>query len=203
MTVSVKEERLEIKLGGFGGQGIISAGYLLGKAAALFDGRFATMTQSYGPESRGGACSSLVVIVPHAEAYPAMTHLDFLAVMSQEAAETYGPQAGHQTVVLVDRDLVTWRRSPKAIKVPAIAIAESLGNKLAANVAMLGALCRVMEGRPGGVTRRALEQAVASQFKKSIVDLNMKALAAGYDWEEPEDPRQAVLEVFAKTSSPG
>ncbi|MDO8611434.1 MAG: 2-oxoacid:acceptor oxidoreductase family protein, partial [Dehalococcoidia bacterium] len=77
--------RQEVRLGGFGGQGIILAGYMLGKAAALYDGKEAVFTQAYGPEARGGACSADLVISDEPIGYPMVSRPDLLVLMSQEA----------------------------------------------------------------------------------------------------------------------
>src|SRR3990170_4993194 len=85
--------RQEVRLAGFGGQGIILAGYVLGKAAALYDGKNAILTQSYGPEARGGACSAELVISDEPIDYPLLSQPDFLVCMSQEAFSKYGAAA--------------------------------------------------------------------------------------------------------------
>src|SRR3989337_4385141 len=82
--------RQEVRLGGVGGQGIILAGYILGKAAALYDGKEAVFTQAYGPEARGGACSAELVISDEAIDYPMVSRPDLLVLMSQEAFTKYG-----------------------------------------------------------------------------------------------------------------
>src|SRR3970282_2455512 len=82
--------RQEVRLGGFGGQGIILAGYMLGKAAALYDGKEAVFTQAYGPEARGGACSADLVISDEAIDYPMVSRPELLVLMSQEAFTKYG-----------------------------------------------------------------------------------------------------------------
>src|SRR3972149_7606969 len=94
--------RQEVRLGGFGGQGIVLAGYILGKAAALYDGKEAVFTQSYGPEARGGACAAELVISDDVIDYPMVSRPDLLVLMSPEAFTKYGsavaagaPPLGH------------------------------------------------------------------------------------------------------------
>ena len=82
-------KHLEVKLGGFGGQGIILAGYILGKAASIYDKNNATLTQSYGPESRGGACSAQLIISNEEVDFPEVLHPDILALMSKEAYDKF------------------------------------------------------------------------------------------------------------------
>src|SRR3972149_10233566 len=86
--------RQEVRLGGFGGQGIILAGYMLGKAAALYDGKEAVFTQAYGPEARGGACSADLVISDEPIGYPMVSRPELLVLMSQEAFTKYGSAGG-------------------------------------------------------------------------------------------------------------
>ena len=99
--------RMDIKLGGFGGQGIVLSGYILGKAASIFDNMEAVLTQSYGPEARGGACSADVVISKSKIDYPYLKDIKILVVMSQEAYGTYTKQLGEGGMLIYDEDLVT------------------------------------------------------------------------------------------------
>src|SRR3990172_12200125 len=98
--------RQEVRLGGFGGQGIILAGYILGKAAALYDGKEAVFTQAYGPEARGGACSADLVISDEPIGYPMVSRPDLLVLMSQEAFTKYGSAVADGAQLIVDTDLV-------------------------------------------------------------------------------------------------
>ena len=75
----------EIRIAGFGGQGVILAASVIGKAAAIFQGGYATMTQSFGPEARGGSSSAQVILDGDPILYPYVTQPDILVVMSQEA----------------------------------------------------------------------------------------------------------------------
>lgn len=106
-------KRDEIVLGGFGGQGIILAGYIMGKAAAIFDNKNATFTQDYGPEARGGACRARVVISDSHISYPYIEHPSVLAVMSQEAYTKYSPDLRPGAPLFVDADLVKAKKTKK------------------------------------------------------------------------------------------
>ncbi len=103
MTVNQKKE---IIITGFGGQGIIMAGRILGRSAALGDRKESVFTQSYGPESRGGACSAEVIISDKIIYYPYVIHPDILICMSQAGYEKFAEQATEKTVLLIDKDLV-------------------------------------------------------------------------------------------------
>ncbi|TAK21196.1 MAG: hypothetical protein EPO26_14760 [Chloroflexota bacterium] len=167
--------RTEIRLAGFGGQGIILAGHLIGKAAALYDGRFASMSQSYGPEARGGACAAEVVISDDPIDYPLVEKPDILVLMSREAANKYGEDASASRFILIDDGLVHLDAGVTAHGIPATRLAEKLGNKIAANVVMVGFLIAVT----GAISRDAAEQALRSTVRARTLDLNLRALAAG------------------------
>ncbi|MDH5624239.1 MAG: 2-oxoacid:acceptor oxidoreductase family protein, partial [Candidatus Bathyarchaeota archaeon] len=98
--------RLEVRLAGFGGQGIISAGLMLAVAACIYEDRNAVQTRSYGPESRGGACKSEVVISDEKIDFPTVTEPDVLIVMSQEAYNAYVDTVKKGGTLLLDSDLV-------------------------------------------------------------------------------------------------
>jgi 2-oxoglutarate ferredoxin oxidoreductase subunit gamma len=173
--------KTQIRLSGFGGQGIILAGQILGKAVTLFEGRNAVMTQSFGPEARGGACSADVVLSDGRIHYPGVTAPDVLVVMSEEAARTYGPGAGEGSLVLVNEELVrTVPQGPglRVRSIPATRIAERLGQVMAANIVMLGFLA----AQSGTVGRDALEKALLDTLPAASHELNKRAFAAGYEY---------------------
>jgi 2-oxoglutarate ferredoxin oxidoreductase subunit gamma len=169
--------RQEIRLAGFGGQGIILAGYILGKAAALYGGREAILTQSYGPEARGGACSAELVVDDQPIDYPTLESPAILVLMSQEAFEKYGPQVGPGTTVMVESDLV--EGAPDEWPgIPATRLAEELGARISANIVMVGFLT----GITGLLNAEAVEHAVSTSVPERTVELNLKAFTAGYQY---------------------
>jgi 2-oxoglutarate ferredoxin oxidoreductase subunit gamma len=176
--------RHEIRFAGFGGQGIILAGLITGRAAALHDGKEAIVTQSYGPEARGGACSAQLVLDERPIDYPMVTRPDVLVVISQEAAQKYTGDLADDCQVLIDQDLVELPAGvPWAVsKIPATAIAEQLGNRMAANVVMLGFFTAVT----GAVGRQSMEAAIKASVKERFIDLNMRAFEAGYTYARQE-----------------
>ena len=110
-----QRERTEVKLGGFGGQGIILAGLILGRAATVYAGRNAVLSQSYGPESRGGACMAEIIISDGEISYPRVVNPNIGVMMSQEAYTNYGRTRPAQTPLIVDEDLVkTYGEAEKA-----------------------------------------------------------------------------------------
>ncbi|MGD8331162.1 MAG: 2-oxoacid:acceptor oxidoreductase family protein, partial [Acidobacteriota bacterium] len=99
-------EPLEIRVSGLGGQGVILAGYIIGKAASIYDGKEATMAQAYGPEARGSACSSQVIISGATIHYPYVTEPGVLVCMSQEAQDKFAKEVKPGGIVLIDETLV-------------------------------------------------------------------------------------------------
>lgn len=176
---------IEIRLGGVGGQGIALAGSLLGKAAAIFDGKEAVFTQTYGPEARGGASRADVIIGERPVAYPFVTRPDILAVLFQEAYARFRPDLKDDGVLIVDADLVAVHDDDsKAIRLPAVRIATELGNKLVSNIVLLGYLA----GTTGAVSREGLEQALRASVAKQHLDIDLAALDAGYARAAREQP---------------
>ena len=172
--------RIEIRLSGFGGQGIILAGYILGKAAALYDHKHATMTQNYGPESRGGACSAQVIVADVPVSYPHLTQPQVLVAMSQEAYIKYAGELTDGGLLVIDEDLVRPNGDAthaQLFSVPATRIAEQMGRKMIANIVMLGCLAALDHT----VSVDALRQAVRESVPKGTEELNLKAFDRGYE----------------------
>lgn len=172
---------MEIRFGGFGGQGIIRSGIILGRAASIYDGNFATMNQTFGPEARGGACSSQIVISRDRILYPYVTESDVLVAMSQEGYEKFRQEVKDKKgVVLYDEDLVKLKKDKKAKYYPirATKMAEDLGNRIIANVVMLGFLIAI--ARP--VSIEAMEKAIPETVPSRFAELNLKAFRLGYDY---------------------
>ncbi len=168
--------RKEIRITGFGGQGIALAGNVLGKAVALYAGLEAVMTQAYGPEARGGASSANLVVADEPIDYPFVQSPDILVAMSQDAYATFRASARPGALVIIDEDLVTPEPGDRPLGVPATRLAEGLGQRRAANIVMLGFFAAVA-GLPD---RAALEKAIETSLRPKLVPLNLKAFAAGY-----------------------
>jgi 2-oxoglutarate ferredoxin oxidoreductase subunit gamma len=168
--------RHEIRISGFGGQGIVLAGYLLGKAFSLYQDLDAVMTQSYGPEARGGASSSNIVIADRSIAYPFIQKADIFVALSQEGYTRYRDETVPEAKVLIDSGLVTARAGDQVLSIPATELAEGLGRRIVANVVMLGFLCASLDV----VTREALEKAIRTTVKANVIALNLEAFELGY-----------------------
>lgn len=167
----------EIRISGYGGQGVVLAGQLLGKAASLYDGKCAVFTQSYGPEARGGASCADVVVSNAPVDYPLVEQPDVLVALFQEAYMKYRPMMRPGGVLILESDLVFPKKDEVAHHcVPATKIAEGLGRKIVANVVALGYLV----GATNVVGREAIEQTIRATVKPKTVDLNLRAFDAGF-----------------------
>ncbi len=171
----------EIRFAGYGGQGIIRAGLIAGKAAALYDNKYATMNQDFGPEARGGACSSQLVISNTRVLYPYVTKSDCLIAMSQEGYNKFEPELKDDGLLLIDEDLVLprpARGSIKIFKIPATRFAEQLRSKISANVVMLGFFTSVTNV----VSYEAMKNALPGSVPDKALPLNLKAFEEGYKY---------------------
>jgi 2-oxoglutarate ferredoxin oxidoreductase subunit gamma len=171
----------EIRIAGFGGQGVILCAAIIGKAAAIHEDGFATMTQSFGPEARGGACSAQVILSDMPVLYPYVTNPDVLVVMSQEAYTRFAPELKPGGVLLVERDLVRLSDLPKSARifsVPATRLAEDLGKKMVLNVVMVGFFGAVT----GLISPEALRKAVADSVPAAFRELNLRAFDKGFEY---------------------
>jgi 2-oxoglutarate ferredoxin oxidoreductase subunit beta len=183
--------RTEVQLGGFGGQGIISAGKIVGQAAAIYDGLEVSFTQSYGPEARGGSAGSQVVISSTPIHHPHLIEATNAVIMSQGAYAKYAPELAPGGTLLIDDGLVDLpedhRQDIVTFGLPATRIAEDLGNNRAANTVMLGFWTAIM----GVVSRDAMRQSVADSVPPKTIDVNMQAFDVGFDrGQEIADSRQ-------------
>jgi 2-oxoglutarate ferredoxin oxidoreductase subunit gamma len=169
--------RYEVRLSGLGGQGLILAGRLLAEAAALHDGKYATQTQSYGPESRGGDSRSDVVISDDPIDYPHIIRADLLLAMSQMACDRNFYSLKRDGLLVVDGDLVEHVPTNQAYVVPITSLArQEVGKTVVANVLALGIVVALSEV----VSRRAVITAVLAGAPKGTEKLNRKALEVGF-----------------------
>ena len=171
----------EIRVAGFGGQGVILAAIVIGKAAAIEDGAYATMTQSFGPEARGGACSAQVIVSDQPNLYPYVTAPDILVVMSQEAYAKFTPELKPGGILLIEQDLVrlsVLKPDTRVFSVPATRLAEELGKKMVLNVVMVGFFAAVT----GLIRPESLRKAVLDSVPAAFRDLNAKAFDKGFEY---------------------
>jgi 2-oxoglutarate ferredoxin oxidoreductase subunit gamma len=169
----------EIRIAGFGGQGVILAASVIGKAAAIFQGAYGTMTQSFGPEARGGSSSAQVILSTEPILYPYVTQPDVLVVMSQEAYTRFAPQLKPGGILITEQELVRVDSIPQGVRafgVPATRLAEELGRKVVLNIVMVGFFGAVT----GLLEPDALRKAVADSVPPAMQKLNLEAFDKGF-----------------------
>lgn len=171
--------RVEIRISGFGGQGVVLSGYVIGRACAIGAGRHATMIQSFGPEARGSACSATLVVSDSEVLYPYVRRPDVFVAMSGEGYEKHRDELKDDGILIYEEDLVRpdFKRGQPAFAVPAVRIAESLARPIVQNIVMLGFFTAVT----GLVTREQMREAVAASVPAGTADLNLKALERGFE----------------------
>ena len=170
--------RYEIRLSGFGGQGLIFAAIVLAEAAGTHDGKYVCQTQSYGPEARGGASKAEVVISDEEIDYPKAIKPDLLLAMSQKSCDAYFFDLKPSGMLIVDSTFVKQLPTSRAIAIPFTRIArEKLGKELGANIIALGALAALS----GAVSLSSLEAAVMSRVAEGAEEFNRKALELGIE----------------------
>lgn len=185
-----KQER-HVLITGFGGQGIVMAGDILGKAATLYERKHATMTQNYGPEARGGACSSQVIISSEEILFPCFEEPEVLICLSQEAYTKNIKNLCAGGTLIWETDLVRPRKADSGYKIyniPATRFARELGSNMMANIVMLGFFAAVENIVDGD----ALRKAVLDSVPPATRDNNAQAYDRGREYGE------AILKGRAK-----
>jgi 2-oxoglutarate ferredoxin oxidoreductase subunit gamma len=170
-------ERVTVKFGGFGGQGIVLSSVVLG-LSAVYDGKFVAQRASYGSEARGGRCKSEVIISGEEISYPLIDKLDYLVVLSQQAYDSYINEVDPSGLIIMDPDMISMskeRQDVEMIKIPAAVTADNLGNRIVANMVMLGAL----QARTGVVSKESLEKAIKDSVSSRFHEIDLKALGSG------------------------
>jgi 2-oxoglutarate ferredoxin oxidoreductase subunit gamma len=172
----------EIRVAGFGGQGVIMCASVIGRAASIVENGFATMTQNFGPEARGGACSAQLVLSPTPVLYPYVVKPDLMILMSQEAYAKFAKDIKPGGTLIVEQGLVRVQKlhvpDVKVFAVPATRIAEDLGKRMVSNVVMTGFFGAISGLLQRGSLRKAIEDSVPAAF----AELNRKAFDVGYEY---------------------
>ncbi len=190
----------EIRIAGFGGQGVILSAIVVGKAASIFEGDFATMTQSFGPEARGGACSAQVIVSDAPVLYPYVTQPDILVVMSQEAYSKFAPELKPGGTLVIEQDLVRVGDLPPGTNVfscPATRLAEELGKRMVLNIVMVGFFAAVTKL----LTPESLRQAVADSVPSAFKELNLKAFDKGFEYGKSKAAGEIAAEEQVETKA--
>ncbi len=170
--------KTDIRFGGFGGQGIITASYIIGIAGVMHEGKDALQTQSFGTQARGGQCRAEVMISDIPLSYAPMTNSDALVVMSQPALDSYLKSLKPGGLLIVDSSIVKdipERDDIEIIRIPASEMATKMGNKVIANMILVGALVEKM----GLVKRESLTKAIEDTVPSRFVELNIQAIEEG------------------------
>jgi 2-oxoglutarate ferredoxin oxidoreductase subunit gamma len=179
----------EIRVAGFGGQGVILSAMVIGKAASIYQNGYATLTQSFGPEARGSACSAQLILSDEPILYPYITNPDILIVMSQEAYTKFSPEVKDGGILLLEEDLVhvdQLRSGLQAFACPATRLAEELGKKMTLNIVMVGFFAAIT----GLLNPDALRQAVADSVPDAFVAVNLRAFDKGFEYGLNRRPLQ-------------
>ena len=172
---------IEMRVAGFGGQGVVLAGMVLGRAATIYDNKHVTLTQSFGPEARGSSCSVQLIVSPEPILYPYLTQLDILVAMSQEAYTRFVPELKPDGLLLYEQDLIMLdppRNDIRAYGIPATRLAEELGRRLVLNMVMVG----FVTGLTGLIEPEAARKSVADSVPKGTEALNTAAFEKGLEY---------------------
>ncbi|MGA3288110.1 MAG: 2-oxoacid:acceptor oxidoreductase family protein [Bacteroidota bacterium] len=173
--------RTEIKIGGFGGQGVILSGYIIGRAASIYDNKFATMIQAFGPEARGSYASAQLIISDETISYPYITAPNLMVLMSQEAYTKFASELIAGGTLITEEELVTpnnLRKDVQHFSIPATRLAEELGKKIVLNIVMMGFTSAISNV----VHEQAMIEAVKVSVPKGTEELNLKAFQKGYEY---------------------
>lgn len=173
--------RTEIKIGGFGGQGVILSGYIIGRAASIYDDKNSTMIQAFGPEARGSACSAQLIVANDIIDYPYISAPNIMIVMSQEAYTKFAPELAQGGILITEEDLVNplnLRKDVKHYSIPATRLAEELGRKMVLNIVMMGYLTAVTKI----INKDAMRKAVEVSVPNGTQELNLNAFEKGYEY---------------------
>lgn len=171
--------RREIRIAGFGGQGVVLAGNIIGQAVAVYDKKFAAFTENYGPEARGGSCTAEVVASEEPIGYPYLTQPKLVVILSQDAYHNYGKGLPEDTQLIIDPDLVKPDPLDKHsyLTIPANRLAREMGRVIVANIVLLGFLAAVTDF----ASAEALRKSVLATVPKGTGEFNMKAFDLGYN----------------------
>ena len=170
-------ERTEIRITGFGGQGVVLSGHIIGRACAVHADMHATMIQSFGPEARGSACSTTLAVSDTEVLYPYIGRPDVFVVMSAEGYDKYRDELKEDGILVYEKDLVTVREKEgqRSYGVSSTRLAEEIGRAIVQNIVMLGFFAAATEIVPVETMRQAVEESVP----KGTEALNLRAFDAG------------------------
>jgi 2-oxoglutarate ferredoxin oxidoreductase subunit gamma len=189
--------RTEIRITGYGGQGVVLSAYIVGRACAILARRHATMIQSFGPEARGSACSATLVLSDTEVLYPYVRRPDVFVAMSSEGYDKYRDELKDDGILIFEQDLVhpVFKKGQPAFGIPSTRIAEGLGRSLVQNIVMVGFLTAVT----GIATRDEMREAVKASVPAGTEELNLKAFDRGF--EHAQEHAQKAAEARGAESA--
>ncbi|NQU16317.1 MAG: 2-oxoacid:acceptor oxidoreductase family protein [Desulfobacteraceae bacterium] len=170
-------EKIEVRLSGSGGQGIVLAAIILAQAAGINDGKYVVQTQSYGVEARGGASRAEVIINDEEIVFPEVTAPDILLAMNDPSLRKYGDTLKEGGILIANSNEIAAISAPKAkvYSIPLTQLGRQAGGEIVGNIVALGALV----GLTGVVSEAGLRSAVRHRVPKGTEDRNMAALEVG------------------------
>ena len=172
-------DRFEIRVAGFGGQGVVTIGRILGVAFTVHDQKNSVNTQSYGPESRGGACRSEIVVSDGDINYPYVRKADVFVCLSQTAYDNYILDLKEDGVLLMDPNSVKCNSTDnKTFEIPAMELSRQIGSVKFQNTVALGALYVLIQAH---LNEGALRKAIAESVPQETLENNMKAFDIGLE----------------------
>ncbi len=190
----------QIKTGGLGGQGVILAGMIIGRGAALHAKKHATLTQSFGPEARGSACGASIVVSDEPVEYPYVTHPDVLLVMSQEACNRFAPDLAPGGILLYEADFVEPKDLPDGLRtfgVPATRIAEELQRRMVANIVMVGFFAALTDLLGADALRESVKHSVPAGTETLNLEAFDRGFAFGMDLKAGNEPAAECEKGFS------
>lgn len=185
--------KISIRFSGFGGQGIVLSAITIASGAVLYEDKPALQTQSYGPESRGGASKAEVIISDEEIEYPLIDEADVLIALSQEALEKYLHETHHNSLVIIDPVFVRDRPETdqvRLIEIPAAELADKIGSRVVMNMVILGALVALTSV----ISKESLEKSIKDNTPDAFHESNLAGMKAGIRY---------VREMMAKEKSDG
>jgi 2-oxoglutarate ferredoxin oxidoreductase subunit gamma len=193
--------RTEIRITGYGGQGVVLSGYIIGRACAIHAEQHATMIQSFGPEARGSACSATLALSDREVLYPYIGRPDIFVVMSGEGYDKYGDELKDDGILVHEKNLVhpTPKEGQRQYGVPSTRIAESLGRIIVQNIVMVG----FFAAATGAIPREHMREAVKSSVPPGTEKLNLQAFDAGCEYFDTEYGKDKDKAVAAEAAAQG
>ncbi len=180
--------RVEVRLAGAGGQGLILAGVILAEAVGVYEDKYVVQTQNYGPEARGGSSHSDVIISDQKIFFPKARNLDLLACLSREAYLEYGNLLREDGIMLLDSFYIQRESLPNARLLPFSSLSrEKFGRELFANVILLGTISKILSFQYRIAFLASLKKVLEKRVVSDYLPQNLKALEAGYELIDPKD----------------